>query len=97
MDKDKKEELLKIAQEIRDVITEKQKELNLSFVEDTHTYHIMDKNGNMTTSFPSVSTVIKQFYEDFPELEKSLDMCGEDIFQQDELLQAWRRYPYRES
>jgi hypothetical protein len=90
MTNDVKEELLKIGQEIRDIIADKQKELNLSFVEDTHTYHIMDKHGNMTTDFPSVSTVIKQFYEDFPELDKSLDMCEYDIFEQDELLKAWR-------
>lgn len=87
---DKNEELLKIGQEIRDVITEKQKELNLSFVEDTHTYHIRDKHGNMTTKFPSVSTVIGQFYEPFPDLNKSYQMCDGDLIDQDELLEQWR-------
>jgi hypothetical protein len=86
----KNKELLDIAKEIRDIVSKKQEELSLTFVEDTHTYHIMDKDGNMTTNFPSVSTVIKQFYLDFPELEKSLDMVDGDIFKQDELLQAWR-------
>ena len=87
---EKNEELLKIGQEIRDVIAEKQKELNLSFVENTHTYHIRDKHGNMTTKFPSVSTVIGQFYEPFPDLNKSYQMCDGDLLKQDELLQQWR-------
>jgi len=87
---DKNEELLKIGQEIRDVISEKQKELNLTFVEDTHTYHIRDKHGNMTTKFPSVSTVIGQFYKPFPDLNKSYQMCDGDLIDQDKLLKEWR-------
>lgn len=87
---DVKKELLKISKEIRDIIDVRQKELELSFVEDTHTYYIKDKSGVITTKFPSVSTVIKQFYEDFPALDKSLDMCHGDIFEQDALLKEWR-------
>ena len=86
---DKKEELKKISKEIREVVEARQKEMNLSFVEDTHTYHIKDKTGKMTTKFPSVSTVIKQFYEDFPALEKSYEMARCDIRKQDELLTKW--------
>lgn len=86
----KKNELLKIGKEIRSLIEEKQKELSLTFVEDTHTYHIKTKEGVMTTKFPSVSTVIKQFYEGFPELEKSYEMCEGNIFEQDKLLKEWR-------
>lgn len=87
---DKKKQLLGIAKEIRDLISDKQKELELSFVEDTHTYYIKDKNGVMRSDFPSVSTVIKQFYNDFPELDKSLEMCNGDIVDQDALLKEWR-------
>jgi len=86
---DKKEELKNISKEIREVVEARQKEMNLSFVEDTHTYHIKDKTGKMTTKFPSVSTVIKQFYEDFPALEKSYEMARCDIRKQDELLTKW--------
>ena len=88
--KDRKEELKKIAQEIRDVIEQRQKELDLSFVEDTHTYFMRDLNGEIRSDYPSVSTVIKQFYEDFPELDKSWQMTDGDIVAQDELLQQWR-------
>ena len=87
---DKKKQLLEIAKEIRDIISDKQKELELSFVEDTHTYYIKDKNGVIRSDFPSVSTVIKQFYNDFPELDKSLEMCDGDIVEQDALLKEWR-------
>ena len=86
----RKDELKKIGEEIRLLIDEKQKELELTFVEDTHTYHIRTKEGKMTTKFPSVSTVIKQFYEDFPELEKSYEMSDGNIFDQDKLLKEWR-------
>ena len=87
--KETKKELLRIGQEIRDLIDKKQKELELSFVEDDHIYYIRDNNGKMRTDFPSVSTVIKQFYNDFPALDKSLDMCNGDIVKQDELLREW--------
>jgi hypothetical protein len=83
-------ELLKISQEIRDVITEKQKELDLVFVEDTHTYYIKNKKGDVTTGFPSVSTVVGQFYTPFPAQEKSLEMTQGDLMEQDELLTKWR-------
>jgi hypothetical protein len=83
-------ELLKISKEIRDVITEKQKGMELTFVEDTHTYYIKGKDGVLTTGFPSVSTVIGQFYTPFPDQEKSLEMAQGDLLEQDELLTKWR-------
>lgn len=85
-----KKELLEIAKDIREVISNKQNELELSFIEDTHTYYMRDLKGNMKSDYPSVSTVIKQFYSEFPDLEKSLDMCNGDIFEQDKLLKQWR-------
>jgi len=85
----KKDELTTISNKIKKLIELKQKELNLSFVEDAHIYHIRDIDGNMTTKFPSVSSVIKQFYNDFPSLEKSLDMANGDILEQNELLTKW--------
>jgi len=90
MDKTKKE-LLSISSEIKDIIKQKQTELELSFIEDSHTYYIKDKNGNLVSNFPSVSTVIGQFYEPFDDLTKSLEMCDGDISEQDELLKEWRQ------
>ena len=85
-----KEELTKIGLEIREIISEKQKELELSFVEDTHTYYIKTKDGSVTSKYPSVSTVIKQFYTDFPAHEISLRMSNNDIHEQDRLLKEWQ-------
>ena len=87
---EKKKKLLEIAADIREVIDQKQKQLELSFVEDTHTYYIKNKAGEVVSNFPSVSTVIGQFYEPFDDLTKSLDMCDGDILEQDELLKKWR-------
>jgi len=87
---DKKEELKKVAKEIRDIIAERQKELDLSFVEDTHTYYMRDLDGEIKSNFPSVSTVIKQFYNDFPSLDKSWQMVNGDLVAQDELLTQWQ-------
>jgi len=86
----RKEELLKIGKEIRDIISKSQKKMNLTFVEDDHIYYINDKDGNITTKYPSVSTVIKQFYTDFPALQKSYEMVRCDIREQDNLLKKWR-------
>lgn len=85
-----KDELSKIALEIREIISQKQKELELSFVEDTHTYYIKTKSGEITSKYPSVSTVIKQFYNEFPEHDISYSMSNNDIFEQDRLLKEWR-------
>ena len=85
----KKQQLTDISDRIKKLIEVKQQELNLTFVEDAHIYHIRDINGKMTTKFPSVSSVIKQFYTEFPSLEKSLDMANYDILAQDELLKKW--------
>ena len=85
-----KEELLNIASEIRDVVDKKQKELELSFVEDTHTYFIKNKEGKIVSNLPSVSTVITQFYDPFDEFSKSLDMCDGHLGHQDLMLTTWR-------
>ena len=85
-----KDELEKIGAEIREIISEKQKELELTFVEDSHTYYIKTKEGDITSKFPSVSTVIKQFYVDFPDLEMSYSMSNNNIVEQDKLLKQWR-------
>jgi|TARA_R110000803_G_scaffold98099_4_gene166254 hypothetical protein len=85
-----KSDLLKISQEIRDIITEKQKEMELTFIEDTHTYHIRKSDGEMTTDYPSVSTVIGQFYTPFPDVQKSFEMSEGCLMSQDVLLKEWR-------
>jgi hypothetical protein len=57
-------DLLKIAEDIRNIISEKQKELNLSFIEEDHLYHMNGRND-----YPSVSKIIKRYYKEFPSEE----------------------------
>jgi len=49
--------LNEIAQEIRDLVTNRQQELGLTFEEDKHVYTM---NGRK--DYPSVSKVLKSFY-----------------------------------
>ena len=41
-----------ISKEIKQIISEKQKELNLSFVEETHTYYMKNLEGKIVSNFP---------------------------------------------
>lgn len=84
------EELLRIAAEIRQIIDDRQKEMSLSFVEDTHTYFIKNKEGKIVSNLPSVSTVITQYYEPFDDITKSFEMCNGNLLEQDKLLKEWR-------
>jgi len=83
-------ELLRIGSEIRQIISDKQKEISLSFVEDTHTYYIKNKEGKIVSNLPSVSTVITQYYEPFDDITKSFEMCDGDLLKQDGLLKEWK-------
>ena len=38
-------DLKKIAEEIREILDEKRKDLELTFIEDTHTYYMKDTDG----------------------------------------------------
>ena len=55
-----------IAEDIRKIITEKQKELELTFEEEAHKYTMKDLDGNVKSDFPSVSKLMKLFYDEFP-------------------------------
>jgi hypothetical protein len=58
-------DLNNVAIEIRDIISKRQKELELTFIEDTHTYFMRDLNGVIKSDWPSVSKVMKLFYTEF--------------------------------
>lgn len=85
-------DLREISLEIRDIISQRQKEMSLSFIEDTHTYYIKDLSGNITSDFPSVSTVLKAFYHHFDsEKTRSFKNCNGDIDLERQLLTEWKR------
>jgi hypothetical protein len=77
-------DLNEIAKEIREIISSRQKELGLTFKEDTHTYTMVGK-----TDFPSVSKVMKLFYDEFPTEEAAYNKAKGDVLKQQELIEQW--------
>ncbi len=51
-----------ISEEINELLEVRRKELELTFIEDQHTYYMKDTNGVLRKTFPSVSKVVKKFY-----------------------------------
>ena len=78
-----------VALEIREIISQKQKELELTFIEDTHTYFMKDVDGDVKNNFPSVSKVLKKFYEEFPVEEASYKKSKGDPDLQEQLKREW--------
>jgi hypothetical protein len=77
-------ELKTIAQEIRELISQRQQELGLTFEEDNHIYTM---NGK--TDYPSVSKVLKKFYTEFPTEEAAYNKAKGDPQKQKELIEEW--------
>jgi len=77
-------ELKTIAQEIRDLISQRQQELGLTFEEDNHIYTM---NGK--TDYPSVSKVLKKFYTEFPTEQAAYNKAKGDPQKQKELIEEW--------
>ena len=83
-------DLKKISLEIRDIFSEYQKKHSLSFLEDTHTYFIKNEKGDITSDMPSVSSVLKAFYNHFDSAStRSFKNCGGDIELERTLLTEW--------
>ena len=81
--------LKEIAKEIRDILSEKQKELCLTFEEDKHRYTMIDLDGNIKDDFPSVSKVMKLFYDEFPSEEAARKKAKGDPYVMQTLLSEW--------
>jgi len=73
-----------VAEEIRELISKRQKELGLVFEEERHIYTM-----NGITSWPSVSKVLKKFYRAFPTEEAAYNKAGGDPEKQQELIEQW--------
>lgn len=73
-----------IAKEIREIISQRQKELGLVFEEERHIYTM---NGR--SDWPSVSKVLKLFYKEFPTEEAAYNKAGGDPQRQQELIEEW--------
>jgi hypothetical protein len=76
--------LNKVAEEIRELITQRQTELGLTFEEENHIYTMNGKKD-----YPSVSKVLKKFYTEFPTEEAAYNKAGGDPQRQQELIEEW--------
>ena len=72
-------DLNEVAKEIREILEKRRLELDLTFVEDTHTYYMKDLDGKVRDNYPSVSKVMKIFYDEFPAEEISLKKANGDL------------------
>lgn len=82
-------DLQKAAVEIREILEEKRKELELTFIEGTHTYFMKDVDGVVKTNFPSVSKVLKKFYPEFPTDEAAEKKSKGDPVVKQQLIEEW--------
>lgn len=83
-------DLIKTVEEIRYILSERRKEFKLSFEEDTHKYTMLNLNGELTDKWPSVSKVMKLFYDEFPSEKKAFEMSGGDPDETERLLNEWK-------
>lgn len=73
-----------VAQEIRDIIRDRQETLGLTFEEERHLYTMMGRSD-----WPSVSKVLKLFYKQFPTEEAAYNKAGGDPEIQQKLIEEW--------
>lgn len=81
--------LIEVAKDIRNVLEEKKKEFNLSFIEEDHIYFMKDIDGNVRANFPSVSKVVKKFYEPFASEDIAYRKAKGDVIEMQRLLDEW--------
>lgn len=82
-------DLIKIAEELRQILDTKREEFRLTFEEETHTYTMLGLDGKLTNEWPSVSKVMKLFYDEFPSEKKAFEMSGGNPDDAERLLAEW--------
>jgi hypothetical protein len=82
-------ELKEIAEKIRSVLSKRRNELNLSFEEEGHEYTMTDVDGTLRSDFPSVSKVMKLFYDEFPTEQAAYNKAKGDPYIMQTLLAEW--------
>jgi hypothetical protein len=80
-----------ISLEMRNVLEERRKQIELTFIEEDHIYYMKDLNGEIRTNFPSVSRLISKFHKHFDSEGKALQMCKGDPEAAKELLGEWKQ------
>lgn len=81
--------LNEISKEIREILELKRKELDLTFIEEEHKYFMKDLTGKLRSDFPSVSKVMKKFYDEFPTDEAAEKKSKGDPVLKEKLIKEW--------
>lgn len=79
-----------IAEDLRNILDVRRKEIDLSFIEDEHLYYMKDKDGNIKNDFPSVSKLLKKFYRPFDANAMSLKMSNGNKDKANKLMEEWK-------
>ena len=77
-------DLKSVVSEIREIVSERQKNLGLVFEEDNHIYTMGGRQD-----YPSVSKVLKSFYREFPLEEAALKKAGGNPQEAERLKEEW--------
>ena len=80
-----------ISLEINDLLEQRRKDLQLTFVEEKHIYFMKDVDGEIKSNFPSVSKIIKKFHKPFDAEGMALKMSKGDPEGQSQLLAEWKQ------
>lgn len=81
--------LQEVSKEIREILEHKRNELELTFIEEEHKYFMKDLDGELRSDFPSVSKVMKKFYEEFPTEEAANKKSKGDPVLKEQLIKEW--------
>jgi hypothetical protein len=84
-------DLKEVSQEVKEILDQRRKAVGLSFVESKHIYYMMTNEGKITSKFPSVSKIIKNFYKPFDAQGISARMAKGDLEVQRQLLAEWKQ------
>ena len=82
-------DLEKVVKEIREILESKRNEFNLTFTEEDHKYMMVNTDGEVVDSHPSVSKVTKLFYEEFDAEGIAYNKAKGNIQYMKELLKEW--------
>lgn len=78
-----------VVKEIREILEKKREELSLTFTEEDHKYMMVDTNGEVVDTHPSVSKVTKLFYEPFDAEGIAYNKAKGNLEYMKELLKEW--------
>jgi len=78
-----------VVKEIREILDKKREELCLTFTEEDHKYMMVNTDGEVVDTHPSVSKVTKLFYEPFDAEGIASNKAKGNLQYMNELLKEW--------